>query len=90
MGALLISLANSDINAIIMDYFVSEGYPKAAQMLAREANIRPAPSLEEIQERLAIKYAIHSGDIQTAIERINELIPQVSRHKTLRSTPASL
>lgn len=71
-------LIDSDINSLIMDYLVNEGYPAAARKFALEANIQPAEDLESVQERVEIRNAIHSGDIQTAIESINELDPQVS------------
>lgn len=62
-----------------MDYLVTNGYPAAAKRFAVEANIQPKADIESIQERVEIRGAIHSGDIQTAIEKINELSPQV-RH----------
>lgn len=60
-----------------MDYLVSEGYPSAAQNFAQEANIQPRVDAESIQERVEIRNAIYGGDIQGAIEKINELNPQV-------------
>ena len=65
------------INSLVMDYLVSEGYPSAAQNFALEANIQPKVDIESIEERVVIRNAIYGGDIQTAIERINELNPQV-------------
>ena len=61
-----------------MEYLISEGYPEAAQRFALEANIQPEPDVDSIQERVEIREAIASGDIQSAIEKINELNPQVS------------
>ena len=69
---------DSDINFVIMDYLINEGYPSAAKNFAMEANIAPIGDTESIQERVEIRNAIHSGDIQTAIEKINDLNPQVS------------
>lgn len=60
-----------------MDYLVTNGYPAAAKRFAVEANIQPRADIGSIQERVEIRSAIHSGDIQTAIEKINELNPQV-------------
>lgn len=61
-----------------MNYLVSEGYPDAAKKFAVEANIQePMGETEFIQERVEIRHAIHSGDIQTAVERINDLTPEV-------------
>lgn len=65
-----------------MDYLISEGYPSAAQKFASEANIHPTSGVNSIQERIEVREAIHSGDIQNAIERINELNPLVRRCRT--------
>jgi hypothetical protein len=67
-----------------MDYLVREGYPKAAERFATEANIQSDPNiqsdanLDSIHERVDIRNLIYAGDIETAISRINELNPQVS------------
>jgi hypothetical protein len=60
-----------------MDYLINEGYPSAAKKFALEANIPTTEDIASIQERVEIKNAIHRGDIQCAIERINELNHQV-------------
>lgn len=70
---------DSDINFVIMDYLINEGYPAAAQKFAVEAGIAFAGDQEGIQQRVDIRNAIHAGDMQQAIERINELNPEVSR-----------
>jgi hypothetical protein len=67
-----------DINAVIMDYLLSEGYPDAARKFASEANIDPQLSTETIQARVAIRNAILAGNIEVAIERINDMNPEVS------------
>ncbi|PNS18817.1 Glucose-induced degradation protein 8 [Sphaceloma murrayae] len=69
--------SKTDINFVIMDYLINEGYPSAAAKFAKEANIQPAVDGEAIQQRVDIRNAIHAGDIQLAIERINELNPQI-------------
>lgn len=67
----------SDINHLVMDYLITNGYPAAANKFAVEANIQPKADADTIQARVEIRTAIHSGNIQSAIERINELNPQV-------------
>ncbi|KAF2738998.1 hypothetical protein EJ04DRAFT_509152 [Polyplosphaeria fusca] len=69
--------SKSDINFVIMDYLISEGYPKAAQKFAKEANIQIPAEEDLIQARVDIRVAIHSGDIDTAINKINDLNPQI-------------
>ena len=66
-----------DLNYVIMDYLIREGYPCAAQKFSVEANIQLSMDLESIQERVEIRNAVYGGDIQSAIEKINELNPQV-------------
>ncbi|CAL8578280.1 hypothetical protein XPA_004071 [Xanthoria parietina] len=72
-----VKVSKSDLNALVMDYLDREGYPSAAQKFASEANIQPTSSVDSIQERVAIREAIYRGDIQSAIERINELNPML-------------
>jgi len=66
-----------DINFVVMDYLVSEGYPRAAEKFAKEANIQLPLEEESIQSRVEIRQAIHAGDIDTAVTKINDLNPQV-------------
>lgn len=69
--------SKTDINYLVMDYLITNGYPAAAKKFALEANIQPKADVDSIQERVDIRTAIHSGDIQSAIEKINELNPQI-------------
>lgn len=65
-----------------MDYLVSEGYPRAAEKFAKEANIQLPLEEESIQSRVEIRRSIHAGDIDTAITKINDLNPQVCNIST--------
>ena len=80
---LLRLLSRSDINTVIMDYLIKEGYPDSARKFALEANIKQKPEDDSIRARVLIRNAIHSGDIQTAIEHINELNPEVCDFRVL-------
>lgn len=73
-----------------MDYLITNGYPAAAKKFALEANIQPRADIESIQERVDIRTAIHSGNIQVAIEKINELNPQVRQSFYLIPFPPTL
>ncbi|KAL9104068.1 MAG: hypothetical protein Q9163_000965 [Psora crenata] len=72
-----VKVSKADFNNLIMDYLISHGYPLAAQKFAAEANMRSPPDVDSITQRVQVREAIHSGDIQSAIERINELNPQL-------------
>ncbi|OOQ82556.1 Glucose-induced degradation protein 8 like protein [Penicillium brasilianum] len=69
--------SKTDINYLVMDYLITNGYPAAASKFAVEANIQLRTDLESIQERVEIRTFIHSGNIRAAIEKINELNPQI-------------
>lgn len=72
-----------------MDYLITNGYPAAAKKFATEANIQLSTDLESIQERVDIRTAIHSGNIQAAIEKINDLNPLVRIICFMYSLPPS-
>ena len=61
-----------------MNYLINEGYQAAALNFAKEANITPQVDLSSMDERIKIRNDIHLGNIQSAIERINGLHPEVS------------
>lgn len=71
---------HSDINWVIMDYLVSEGYPGAAAKFAQETNITQPFDTEGIRERVRIRSAIHAGKIDEAIDMINGIDPEVCQH----------
>ncbi len=72
-------ILDSDINALILDYLTTEGYPSAAARFSKEANLRPQQEEESVKARRQIQHSIHSGNIQEAVGALNELEPQVSR-----------
>jgi hypothetical protein len=67
----------SEINAMILDYLTMEGYPNAAANFSKEANLQPLQENAAIQARQEIQNCIHSGNIQSAIETLNELDPEI-------------
>ena len=72
----------SDINWVIMDYLVSEGYPGAAEKFAQETNLCQPADIEGIRERVRIRSAIHSGRINDAIDMVNGIDSEVSESKS--------
>lgn len=66
---------HSDINSVIMDYLVSEGYPGAAEKFAQETNLfqGDAFDLGSIRERVQIRNAILAGRIEDAVELLNDI-----------------
>ncbi|KAJ2898227.1 uncharacterized protein MKZ38_004053 [Zalerion maritima] len=62
-----------DINSLILDYLTMEGYSDAATKFAKEANVQSLQPQDEMEAREQIKHAIHIGNIQEAIDRLNAL-----------------
>jgi hypothetical protein len=74
-----ITVLISDLNVLIMNYLVHQGYPSAAVSFAREANLALSKeSVESITARMEVRNKIHAGDIEGAIHDINTLNPQVA------------
>lgn len=55
-----------------------EGYPNAAAKFSKEANLSPHQDSNSIRARQEIQNCIHGGDMQNAIEMLNEYDPEVS------------
>jgi hypothetical protein len=68
----------SDLNRLIMDYLVIEGYKSAAEEFSQEANLTPPVDFESIESRMDIREALQRGDVEDAITRVNDLNPEVS------------
>ncbi|CAG7559583.1 unnamed protein product [Fusarium equiseti] len=54
-----------------------EGYPNAAANFSKEANLAPHQETPSIIARQEIQNCIHSGNIQTAIETLNDFDPEI-------------
>lgn len=66
-----------DLNRLVMDYLVIEGYKDSAQNFARESGLAPTIDLESIEYRMGIKKAIQRGDVDEAISKVNDLNPEI-------------
>ncbi|KAJ1900677.1 hypothetical protein LPJ66_001304 [Kickxella alabastrina] len=72
-----VPIAKSDLNQLIMNYLVIEGYKDAAEKFSEESGLHTQMDLGSMDERMQIRFAIQNGDIQGAIERINDLNPDL-------------
>ena len=69
---------HSDLNRLVLDYLFVEGYKSTAENFARESKTYDECDLEGVDQRTAIRYAIHRGDIDAAIEQLNDLNSEVN------------
>eukprot|EP00195_Chlamydomonas_chlamydogama_P003208 CAMPEP_0202920396 /NCGR_PEP_ID=MMETSP1392-20130828/76832_1 /ASSEMBLY_ACC=CAM_ASM_000868 /TAXON_ID=225041 /ORGANISM="Chlamydomonas chlamydogama, Strain SAG 11-48b" /LENGTH=198 /DNA_ID=CAMNT_0049613891 /DNA_START=160 /DNA_END=756 /DNA_ORIENTATION=+ len=60
-----------------MNFFVTEGYVEAAQMFAAESGTSPNVQLDAITGRMEIRKAVQSGNVEAAIEKVNDLNPEI-------------
>lgn len=69
---------SSDLNTLILDYLLLEGFPDAAAEFARETGLPADVDHAMIQERMEIRSAVEEGGVEEAVRRVNELDPEVS------------
>ncbi|KAJ3779124.1 lish motif-containing protein [Lentinula raphanica] len=72
-----VQISKSDLNRLIMDYLVIEGYKSAAEEFAQEASVVPEVDFESIESRMKVREALQRGDVEGAIVRVNELNPEI-------------
>ncbi|KAL7423585.1 hypothetical protein Q5752_001165 [Cryptotrichosporon argae] len=70
-------ISKTDLNALIFDYLVVEGFSDAAVEFARETGLAASVDQEQIQERMDIRLAVEDGRVEEAVRRVNELDPEI-------------
>ena len=60
-----------------MEYLVREGFREAAQKFQQETGINPGLEPSVMESQIKIRHAIESGDVQTAVESVNDLDPDI-------------
>eukprot|EP00873_Tetraselmis_striata_P000722 jgi/Tetstr1/420986/TSEL_012046.t1 len=76
-----VKIRKEDMNSLVMNFLVTEGYVDAARMFERESGTSPAMDLESITDRMQIRKAVQNGDIEDAIDRVNDLNPEILEEK---------
>mmetsp|Transcript_67369 Transcript_67369/g.140371 ORF Transcript_67369/g.140371 Transcript_67369/m.140371 type:complete len:279 (+) Transcript_67369:98-934(+) len=75
-------VSKEDLDRLVMNFLIIEGYKDTAENFSREATIDPGVDLSAISDRMQIRAALHSGDVDTAIERVNDLNPEILETNT--------
>ena len=55
----------------------TEGYHEAAEHFQSEANVEPGATASTLQERMQVREAVQSGEIENAVQLINSHFPGV-------------
>ncbi|KAK3566407.1 hypothetical protein QTP86_032277 [Hemibagrus guttatus] len=72
-----VHIQRADMNRLIMNYLVTEGFKEAAEKFRMESGIEPSVDLDSLDERIKIREMILKGQIQEAISLINSLHPEL-------------
>lgn len=72
-----IHVTRADMNRLIMNYLVTEGFKEAAEKFRMESGVKPTIELDNIDERIKIKDAVQLGHIEEAISLVNNLHPEL-------------
>ncbi|KAG5518734.1 hypothetical protein PMAC_002703 [Pneumocystis sp. 'macacae'] len=72
-----VGLAREEMDALVLNFLVVEGYEDAARRFVAEARLAAPAALADMHGRREIQDAIHRGDVEDAIRKINELDPQL-------------
>ncbi|KAL4458736.1 hypothetical protein ABPG75_013601 [Micractinium tetrahymenae] len=72
-----VTVRKEDMNRVVMNFLVTEGYVDAARVFERESGTAPGVDLDQITDRMDIRKAVQSGDVEQAIERVNDLDPEI-------------
>ncbi|GMH37587.1 hypothetical protein BSKO_05460 [Bryopsis sp. KO-2023] len=77
-----VHVRKEDMNRLVMNFLVTEGYVKAAQVFDQESGTTPGIDLESITDRMEIRRAVHTGNVEEAIERVNDLNPEILEERS--------
>merc|ERR1711976_469954 len=70
-------ITRADMNRLIMNYLVTEGFKEAAEKFRMESGVQPSVDLDTLDERIKIREAIQNGQIQQAISLVNDIHPEL-------------
>ncbi|PNH10466.1 Glucose-induced degradation protein 8 [Tetrabaena socialis] len=72
-----VRVPKEDMNRLIMNFLVTEGYVEAARMFEQESSTPPGVNLDAITDRMEVRRALQSGDVESAMEKVNDLDPEI-------------
>uniref|UniRef100_D3TPB9 LISH motif-containing protein n=1 Tax=Glossina morsitans morsitans TaxID=37546 RepID=D3TPB9_GLOMM len=67
----------ADMNRLIMNYLVTEGFKEAAEKFQLEAGLEPSVELNSLDDRILIREAVQNGRIHDATHLVNRLHPEL-------------
>ncbi|KAK4485213.1 hypothetical protein RD792_007840 [Penstemon davidsonii] len=71
-----VKVRKEEMNKLVMNFLVTEGYVEAAEKFRLESGTEHI-DLATITDRMAVKKAVQSGNVVDAIEKVNDLNPEI-------------
>ncbi|XP_037077264.1 glucose-induced degradation protein 8-A homolog isoform X1 [Pollicipes pollicipes] len=72
-----VHVSRSDMNRLIMNYLVTEGFKEAAEKFSLESGVASEVDLASLDDRIRIRDAIREGRISDATDVVNKLHPEL-------------
>ncbi|KAA8519837.1 hypothetical protein F0562_014073 [Nyssa sinensis] len=73
-----VKIRKEDMNKLVMNFLVTEGYVDAAEKFRMESGTEPDIDLATITDCMAVKKAVvQCGNVEDAIEKVNDLNPEI-------------
>lgn len=72
-----IKVKKEDMNKLVMNFLVTEGYLDAAKLFQEESGTEMHGDEMYITQRMHIRKALQSGDVEGAIDKVNDLNPGI-------------
>jgi len=72
-----VQIPRLEVNKLIMNYLVTEGFKDAAEKFQLESGTEPGVDLQTLDQRIKILEAIQGGEIQEAVVMINNYQPEL-------------
>ncbi|XP_064392134.1 glucose-induced degradation protein 8 homolog [Halichondria panicea] len=70
-------MPRADLNKLVMEYLVKEGFKDAVLSFEGESGIDPGVDMKILDEQIKIRAAVESGSIQDAVELVNDVDPEI-------------
>ncbi|WIA11855.1 hypothetical protein OEZ85_011941 [Tetradesmus obliquus] len=72
-----VKVAKEDMNKLVMNFLVTEGYVDAARTFEQESGTAPGVQLGGITDRMQVRQAVQSGQVEVAIDKVNDMNPEI-------------
>ena len=70
-------LPRAELSKLVMEYLVKEGFKASVECFQAETGIDPGVNMAIMDDQIKIRQAVEAGDIQTAMELVNEVDPEI-------------